>query len=210
MTTNYPKMGVEWTTETSCVSKTPQTMGSVQRKFGTTNQPRDGDGSFSMDTRLLLGSPAFTSRQGQWCHFFLFTTASRPALGTTQPPIQWVPGTLSRGIKRTTRLHLVPRLRTHWAIFSLPQYIFKEWCLIKQEILHGVTLSWTQEKLWRFFFHNESATVTDLHRVIRQSTRTGSFGMHRLSDNGSNISSVSVNHWDSNRLQYPFNSLVKN
>jgi hypothetical protein len=25
------------------------------------------------------------------------TTASRPTLGPTQPPIQWVPGTLSRG-----------------------------------------------------------------------------------------------------------------
>jgi hypothetical protein len=30
---------------------------------------------------------------------FLFTTASRPVLGPTQPPIQWVPGALSLGIK---------------------------------------------------------------------------------------------------------------
>jgi hypothetical protein len=34
---------------------------------------------------------------------FLFTTASRTALGPTQPPIQWVPGALSLGLKRPGR-----------------------------------------------------------------------------------------------------------
>jgi hypothetical protein len=34
---------------------------------------------------------------------FLFTTASRSALGPTQPPIQWVPGVLSLGVKRLGR-----------------------------------------------------------------------------------------------------------
>jgi hypothetical protein len=36
------------------------------------------------------------SRQGL---IFLYTTASRPALGCTQPPIQWVSGALSLGGK---------------------------------------------------------------------------------------------------------------
>jgi hypothetical protein len=47
---------------------------------------------------------------------FLFSIASTPALGPTQPPIQWVPGSPSPGVKRhvrelNTHLHLVPRSR---------------------------------------------------------------------------------------------------
>jgi hypothetical protein len=33
----------------------------------------------------------------------LFSTASRPALGTNQPPIQWVPGGFSPGVKWQNR-----------------------------------------------------------------------------------------------------------
>jgi hypothetical protein len=39
----------------------------------------------------------FDSRRG--LGIFLFTTASRTALGPTQPPIQWLPGALSLGVK---------------------------------------------------------------------------------------------------------------
>jgi hypothetical protein len=35
--------------------------------------------------------------------FFLFTTASRPALGLMQLPFQWVPQSLSWGLKRPGR-----------------------------------------------------------------------------------------------------------
>jgi hypothetical protein len=34
---------------------------------------------------------------------FPFSTSSRPALGSTQPPIQWVPGAFSPEVKRSER-----------------------------------------------------------------------------------------------------------
>jgi hypothetical protein len=34
---------------------------------------------------------------------FLFSASSRPALGSTKSPIQWVPGTLSWGVQRPGR-----------------------------------------------------------------------------------------------------------
>jgi hypothetical protein len=77
------------------------------------------------------------SRQG--LGIFLFTTASRPALGPIQPPIQWAPGALSsgRGVKQTTHLHLVPRSRMSGATPPLPQYAFIAWCSVKaQRRLH--------------------------------------------------------------------------
>jgi hypothetical protein len=47
---------------------------------------------------LRSGWPGFDPRQGQ--RIFPLTSASRPALGPTQPPIQWLPGALSPGVKR--------------------------------------------------------------------------------------------------------------
>jgi hypothetical protein len=69
-------------------------------------------------TMRVLG---FDSRWG--LGIFLFTTASRTALEPTQPPIQWVLGALSLGIKRPGRE----------AIHPLPQYAFMAWCLVKAQ-----------------------------------------------------------------------------
>jgi hypothetical protein len=56
---------------------------------------------------------------------FLFTTASRTALGPTQPPIQWVPGALSLGVKRPGRKadHSPPssaEVKYAWSLPPLP------------------------------------------------------------------------------------------
>jgi len=74
--------------------------------------------SYGLDFR------GFESRQG--LGIFLFTTASRPALGPTQPPIQWVPGALSLGLKLPGREadHSPPssaEVKNVWSYTSTPQ-----------------------------------------------------------------------------------------
>jgi hypothetical protein len=48
-----------------------------------------------------IGESGFDSRQGQ--EIFLFSIMSRPALGPTQPPAQWVLAVFSLGVKRQGR-----------------------------------------------------------------------------------------------------------
>jgi hypothetical protein len=64
---------------------------------------------------LRNGRSGFDPRQRQ--RIFPLTSASRPALGPAQPPVQWVPGALcpgvkgGRGVMLTPHPLLVPRLR---------------------------------------------------------------------------------------------------
>jgi hypothetical protein len=52
-------------------------------------------------TGWTIGVLGFDSRRR--LGIFLFITASRTAVGSTQPPIQWVTGALSLGVKRPGR-----------------------------------------------------------------------------------------------------------
>jgi hypothetical protein len=65
--------------------------------------------------RVPVGSRIFSSSR----------RLDRPALGSIQPPIPWVPGALSpgcngRGVKLTTHLQLVPRSRKRGSIHPPP------------------------------------------------------------------------------------------
>jgi hypothetical protein len=60
---------------------------------------------------------------------FLFSTSCRPALGPTQPPIQWVTGTLSPEVKRPGREanHSPPtsaEVKNMWIYTFTPAYVF--------------------------------------------------------------------------------------
>jgi hypothetical protein len=95
--------------------------------------------------RIFLFTASPPSSAEAWCsvkkaqgqHYLTFTTASRPAVGPTQPPIQWVPGALSLGIKQPRREadHSHPSSadvkRMRGAIPALLQYVFMVWCLVK-------------------------------------------------------------------------------
>jgi hypothetical protein len=78
----------------SYVYKTKRSMKSIN--FTLTFNKRGS--SVSIVTRLRGGRLRFDSRQEQ--RNFLFASASRPALGSTQTPIQWVTGALFPGLKR--------------------------------------------------------------------------------------------------------------
>jgi len=91
------------------------------------------DSSVNIVTRLRAQRPGSNSWQGKG--IFLLTTASRPALGPTQPYIEWVTGALSPwyigwSVKLTTHLHLMPRWKWVELYLHFPN-VFIPWCWIK-------------------------------------------------------------------------------
>jgi len=86
--------------------------------------------SSSSEYAMRLRVPGSNSDRDKRVFFFYKT--SRLALGPAQPPIQCVPGfsirkKSSRGVKLSTHLHLVPRLRMSGITFVLLLCAFKAW-----------------------------------------------------------------------------------
>jgi hypothetical protein len=78
---------------------------------------------------LQAGRPRAQSSSPRGVKNFLFSTSSRPALGSTQPPIQWVLGALSTGVNRPGREadHSPPastEVKKMWIYTTTPPYTF--------------------------------------------------------------------------------------
>jgi hypothetical protein len=78
---------------------------------------------------LRTGRPKGRSSSPCRVKNFLFSTSSRPALGSTQPPIQWVPWALFPGVKRPgyEADHSPPtsaEVKKIWIYTSIPPYVF--------------------------------------------------------------------------------------
>jgi hypothetical protein len=115
-----PLCGNNVFTEHSCASKDL----SLHNRKDAAYMVRDN--LVGMPTTLWAGRPGFDFRQGQ--EIFVFSTASRTALGPTQPPIQWVLRTLSPWVKQSGREadHSPPtgaEVKNTWIYTSSP-YVF--------------------------------------------------------------------------------------
>jgi hypothetical protein len=81
---------------------------------------------------LRAGRPSSRSSSPSRVKNFLFSTSSRPVLGSTQPTIRWVPwatspgGLTGKSVNLTTHLQLVPRSRICEFIHPLPHT--PSWC----------------------------------------------------------------------------------
>jgi hypothetical protein len=94
----------------------------------------------------MIGVLGFDSRRG--LGIFLFT-ASRTALGSTQPAIQWVTGAVFLGLKRLGREadNSPPssaEVKNAWSYTSTPQYVFMVWCLVKHRDSFTFTFTFTK------------------------------------------------------------------
>jgi hypothetical protein len=84
-------------------------------------------------TRIWAGQQGFDSQQGQ--EIFLLATTSRIVLGPSQPPIQWVLGAISLGVKwmGNETDHSPPsnaEVKKEWHYSSTPPDIFMACCFI--------------------------------------------------------------------------------
>jgi hypothetical protein len=102
---------------------------------------------------------------------FVFCTSPRPALGPTQPPVQWVPGALSSRVNLPGREadHSPPtsaEVKNTWIYTSTPSRVFMAWRLI----------SWAQGQLL-LSYCNYACTYLYIRRSVSVYRNTSLYEM---------------------------------
>lgn len=74
-----------------------------------------------------LDDLGFDCKQGQ--QIFLFSQPSRPALGHTQLPVEWIQGVISPGVERSSLQsdhspQSAVEVRNDWSYTSTPPFMF--------------------------------------------------------------------------------------
>jgi hypothetical protein len=96
------------------------------------------------------------------------TTVSRTALVPTRPPIQWVQGSLSLGLKRPGREAdhsppSSPEVKNAWRYTSIPEYVFMARCLVK----HRDNFTLSLQGQYYFTPHRFFCSVDEKIRIIK-------------------------------------------
>jgi hypothetical protein len=154
------------------------------------------DSSVGIALGYGLDDRGFESQQG--LGIFLFTTMSRLALMPTQPPIQWVPGVLSLGVKRPGREadHSPPSsagVKNAWSYTSTHQYAFKAWCSVEAQGQHYFTLGadWIRGILATIRCRGSSVGYGLESSRARVPAWAGNFSLHHRFQTGSGANPAS-------------------
>jgi hypothetical protein len=131
------KEGITEENNSLCNSELPVKMDtSGKQKFRLIVDYRKLNDKIAGDAYLLPDITEILDQLRRALGIFLFTTASRTALGPTHTPIQWVPGALSPAVKRLGREtdHSRPssvQVKECVELYLHSQYAFMAWCLVK-------------------------------------------------------------------------------
>jgi hypothetical protein len=96
---------------------------------------------------------------------FPFSKSPRPVLGSTKPPIQWVPGVNGRGVKLTIHLQIVPK---YVALYIHSPIRFHGVVGATLTFLYGITSHETElfKILWGFIFPRRHSHVIKGRRKV--------------------------------------------
>jgi hypothetical protein len=103
----------------------PPIIQSVAQRYTTELETQKFPSSLSTVGYVLDDRDSIPGMDYKGIFFFIFATASRPALGLTHPPIQWEPGPLTLVLKRLGREadHSLPssaEVKNAWSYTSIP------------------------------------------------------------------------------------------